>query len=87
MDERRGGPGVVGADRRRFFGALGLFLAWVVALGAMAAFSGLRPEPSPPAVEERRGAGPSGPERVPVPSPEVPAPDALDLDPRPLQRP
>jgi hypothetical protein len=40
-------------DRRRFYAALGLFLLWVAALGAMAALSGRRPAPSPAAVEGR----------------------------------
>lgn len=40
-------------DRRRFFAALGLFLAWVAALGAMAVLSGRRPERGPAATEGR----------------------------------
>lgn len=41
------------ADRRRFRAALGLFLLWVAALGAMAVFSGRRPPPAPAPFEGR----------------------------------
>ena len=33
------------ARRKRWFAALGLFLAWVAALGTMAVLSGRRPAP------------------------------------------
>jgi hypothetical protein len=46
-------PGTA-AQRRRFYAALGLFLAWVAALGVLAAVSGRRPDPRPAAAIERR---------------------------------
>lgn len=41
------------AQRRRFLAMLGLFITWVAALGVMATFSGRRPAPSPPPIENR----------------------------------
>ena len=39
--------------RRRFYAALGVFLLWVAALGAMAVVSGRRPAQNPAAIENR----------------------------------
>jgi hypothetical protein len=44
---------VTGSQRRRFYAALGLFLVWVAALGAMAVLSGRRPAANPSAIEGR----------------------------------
>jgi hypothetical protein len=40
-------------DRRLFFAALGFFLLWVAALGALAVLSGRRPAPSPTTFQDR----------------------------------
>ena len=51
MEERRNTA--TGSDRRRFYAALGLFLIWVAALGAMAVLSGRRPASNPAAFKGR----------------------------------
>ncbi len=51
MDDRRKTD--TSSDRRRFYAALGLFLIWVVALGAMAVVSGRRPAANQAANEGR----------------------------------
>lgn len=50
MDEYRGQNR--DADRRKFLAALGLFLLWVSALGAMAVLSGRPPAPNPTTLED-----------------------------------
>lgn len=51
MDDRR--ETVTRSQRRRFYAALGLFVVWVAALGAMAVLSGRRPVANPAAIEGR----------------------------------
>jgi hypothetical protein len=49
MDERRN----TGKGRKRFVAALAVYLAWVAALGTLAALSGYRPASRPSATESR----------------------------------
>jgi hypothetical protein len=57
MDETQpqgqGPPRATPGQRRRFYAALGLFVLWVAALGAMAVLSGRRPAPAPAPFEGR----------------------------------
>ncbi len=53
MGEGRDVPKGTARDRRLFIAALGLFLLWIAALGALAVTTGRGPEANPSATEGR----------------------------------